>query len=166
MPGYSQDQLNRARQPFHGEQDRNDAVAVLGHLLTEQRDGHSDDRATAIRTITAAVQNFDTRAALGAPASSFAEPSGLPAVASVVPPPRPSPTPLSPTPPPATPARPSASVTLQDGSVAASRASMERELKRVGLAASDGSAGKIDVLGVSPSSSMTRELKRAGLIPR
>ncbi|WP_227441366.1 hypothetical protein, partial [Methylobacterium sp. W2] len=73
--------------------------------------------------------------------------------------------PPSPTPPPAAPTPPSASVTLQNDSVAASRASMERELKRVGLAASDGKAAKIDVLGVSPSSSMTRELKRAGLIP-
>ncbi|WP_227441319.1 hypothetical protein, partial [Methylobacterium sp. W2] len=91
MPGYSQDQLDRARRPFQGEQDRNDAVGVLGHLLTEQREGHSDDRATAIQAITSAVQDFDTRTALGAPASSFVGPSGLPAVASAVHPSPPSP---------------------------------------------------------------------------
>ncbi|MHC2017145.1 hypothetical protein [Methylobacterium sp. CM6247] len=161
MPGYSQDQLDRAREPFRVEQDRNDAVAVLGHLLTEQRDGHSDERSTTIRAITSAVQDFDTRAALGAPASSFDGLSGMPATASVV-----RPSPPSPTLAPAAAPPSSASVTLQNGSVAASRASMERELKRAGLAASGASAGKIDVLAVSPPSSMTRELKRAGLIPR
>ena len=150
MSAYSPQELELARQPIRAAIDRNNAVCVLGHLLTEQRESHSVERGTVIAGITAAVQDFDTRTALGAPAARFQGTGSTPPVAH------------------ATPVTSRLNATAgtidQKASSPASHpidptTSMRRELERQGLAQHQAGTASMSM------KSMQRELKRAGLTP-
>lgn len=159
MPGYTPQELERASKPLRTDEDRAIAYCTLGHLLTEQREAYSADREGTIKAITAAVQDFDTRTALGgASASSFAGTGGVQPVAmATLPVPA-----LSAALPPAPPVTPGN--TMAAGITVAS-ASMDRELRRQGLLKAGHQPHGGSASMQTSTASMQRELRRAGLVP-
>lgn len=167
MPAYSDNDLIRARRPLTDTSERGDAFCTLGHLEVEQRESPTADRAWIIREITANIAAFDGGSTTAVPV--------LPA-----PPPAPSPQPSSASPnllvdsmrarhPNAAAGQQPQRIDLLGASshdrmqagMAASRASMERTLRRQGL----WSDVRQQTTASAASASLDRELRRAGLLP-
>lgn len=91
MHAYTAQDLEQARKPLRDASDRDLASCVLGHLMTEQREAHSEERAGIIAGISAAVQAFDTGTAPGASAPDPASPAAAPPVAPPIAPAPPAP---------------------------------------------------------------------------
>ena len=149
MPPYTEADLIRARRPLADAPERGEAACTLGHLETEQRETPTPERAAIISEVSAGIAAFD-----GVPTQTT--PGSTPPAAPTAPaaPPRPT---LSPVPAPVA----STADGLHAG-IDASRASMERTLRRQGLTP----VGAVPAGASIGATSMARTLRRMGMAPR
>ena len=146
MAQYTEAELIRARRPIADASERGEAYCTLGHLEAEQRQAPTAERATIISEIASHIATFDGAAPLCADA-----PLPVPVVGTTRP-------------------RPASALALPAATAATelrtgidlSVASMQRTLRRQGLAA----AGEASAGPTVAANSMQRTLRRMGLAPQ